>query len=73
MFDLKEAIIFIGILSFIVFFIITIIRIVATIFYKYTIKKYIQSPGFTPGLTIQKRGTKRKNETTKDYQIHHQS
>ena len=42
MFDLKEAIIFIGILSFIVFFIITIIRIVATIFYKYTIKKYMQ-------------------------------
>lgn len=42
MFDLREAIIFISVLSVCFFIIITIIRIIATIFYKYTIKKYMQ-------------------------------
>ena len=39
---MKEAITFIGILSVILFVIITIIRVIATIFLKYTIKKYQQ-------------------------------
>ena len=39
---MREAIIFIGILSVIMFFIITIVRIIATIFLKYTIRKYQQ-------------------------------
>ena len=39
---MREAIIFIGILSVIMFFVITIIRIIATIFLKYTIRKYQQ-------------------------------
>lgn len=39
---MKEALIFISILSVILFFVITIIRIVATIILKYTISKYLK-------------------------------